>query len=245
MTVLEAHKELKHIEEYSYGNSDTSNQIIKGDNNEVLDLLQENYTKKVKCIYIDPPYNNGESYNHYHDDKEHEEWLADIKNTLEKLKPFLADDGSIWISIDDSEMHYMKVAADSVFGRKNFIHTIVWQQRKTRENRKVFSNNHEYILLYAKNPDKFKQSRNKLPPSDELLARYKNPDDDPRGPWQSVSANVQAGHASPNQFYEIQAPNGKTHEPPNGRCWAYNQERKKKLKKIISGLEKMVLGYQE
>ncbi|MFW6028803.1 MAG: site-specific DNA-methyltransferase, partial [Halanaerobiales bacterium] len=136
--------------------------------------------------------------------------------------------GSIWISIDDNEVHYLKVAADEVFGRNSFITTIIWQQRTSRENRKVFSNNHEYILVYAKKPDEFKESRNLLPPSKEMLSRYKNLDDDPRGPWQSVSAHVQAGHASKNQFYEVVAPNGKRHTPPNGRCWAYNKERMEK-----------------
>ncbi len=133
----------------------------------------------------------------------------------------------MWISIDDTEVHYLKVVADRVFGRGNFITTIVWQQRTTRENRSVFSNNHEYILVYSRNPQLFKRSRNLLPPSAEQLSRYKNPDNDPRGPWQSVSANVQAGHAVASQFYTIVAPNGKVHGPPNGRCWAYNEERMK------------------
>lgn len=149
-------------------------------------------------------------------------------DVLFKLKPLLSIDGSVWISIDDSEMHYLKVAADKVFGRKNFITTIVWQQRTTRENRKVFSNNHEYILVYAKNPEAFGKNRNLLPSTSEVVERYKNPDNDPRGLWQSVSANVQAGHASCAQFYKLRAPNGKIHEPPHGRCWVYNEIRMKK-----------------
>ncbi len=215
---------LKHIEEHSYGAKNTENLIIKGDNLKVLTILKDKFKNKVKCIYIDPPYNNGEKYTHY-DDKIHGEWLENIKCRLEKMKPLLSDDGSIWISIDDNEVHYLKVLADQVFGRKNFITTIIWQQRTTRENRKVFSNNHEYILVYAKNPDEFKKSRNLLPPTEEMIKRYKNPDNDPRGSWQSVSLNVQDGHASQSQFYEIIAPNGKVHSPPKGRCWAYNQEK--------------------
>lgn len=196
--------------------------VIQGENIDVLDCLLLDYQKKVKCIYIDPPYNNGENYTHY-DDTIHDQWLSDISKRLEKLHKFLAPNGSIWISIDDGEMHYLKVAADRIFGRNNFITTIVWQQRTTRENRKVFSNNHEYILVYAKDKKNFLKSANKLPASQEMIDRYKNPDNDPRGRWQSVSLNVQAGHAVKSQFYEISSPNGKLHSPPNGRCWAYNK----------------------
>lgn len=214
-------------EQYSYGNPITDNMIIQGDNHIVLDIMKEQLLNQVKCIYIDPPYNNGERYTHYDDVKDHELWLHDITETLNKLEPLLCDEGSIWISIDDNEVHYLKVAADQVFGRKNFIATIVWQHRTTRENRKLFSNNHEYILVYARNPKAFKRSRNLLSITPEILSRYKNPDNDPRGPWQSISANVQAGHAVENQFYELVAPNGKRHALPNGRCWTTNEIRMK------------------
>ena len=205
-----------------------SNTIIQGDSHKVLPRILHTHTNKVKCIYIDPPYNNGEQYNHYVDDTTHERWQQNIYRTLSHLRPLLRKDGSIWISIDDNEVHYLKIIADGVFGRKNFLTTIVWQQRTTRENRKCFSNNHEYLLVYAANPLEFHKSRNLLPPSSDQLARYKNPDSDPRGPWQSVSLNVQAGHAVESQFYTLVAPNGKKHTPPNGRCWAYSQERMKR-----------------
>ena len=191
----------------------------------MLNSILPHYTESIRCIYIDPPYNNSERYNHYDDDLGHARWIQEITKRLEILSEFLTPDGSIWISIDDQEMHYLKVAADRVFGRSNFVTTIVWQQRKSRENRRVFSNNHEYILVYAKNPSKFKKSRNSIDITTEVKARYKNPDADLRGPWQSVSANVQAGHATPAQFYEVVAPNGKRHSPPNGRCWAHNKDR--------------------
>lgn len=217
---------LKKIDKYSISNENSnSNLIIQGDNLEVLDFLQSKYSRTVKCIYIDPPYNNGESYTHYDDQSSHEEWLNNISSILRKLKPLLRKDGSIWISIDDSEVHYLKVEADKVFGRNNFITTIIWQQRTTRENRKLFSNNHEYILAYCIDKKSFSQVRNLLPLTDEILARYKNLDNDPRGLWQSVSANVQAGHAVNSQFYEIISPSGKKHNPPNGRCWVYNKAR--------------------
>ncbi len=199
--------------------------IVQADNRIVLKDIQELYSRHVDCVYIDPPYNNGERYNYYIDNASHSEWMERMRVTLELLKNLLKEDGSIWISIDDGEMHYLKVLCDEIFGRDKFITTIIWQQRNTRENRTTFSNNHEYLLVYSPNPEAFKRRRNLLPMTSEILARYSNPDGDPRGPWQSVTANVQAGHAVPTQFYEIVAPNGKRHNPPQGRCWVYNQER--------------------
>jgi adenine-specific DNA-methyltransferase len=216
-------KDLKLIKNLSStSGQEATRKIIQGENLDVLDLLAKDYTEKIKCIYIDPPYNNGENYTHY-DDSVHEEWIVEIKKRLRKLKPLLTSDGSIWISIDDSEVHHLKVAADEIFERNNFVTTIIWQQRTTRENRKIFSNNHEYILVYAKNKLLFSKSINKLEGNDEQIARYKNPDNDKRGPWQSVSLNVQAGHAVKSQFYELLSPNGKIHNPPKGRCWVYNK----------------------
>lgn len=170
-------------------------------------------------------YNNQERHYHYHDSLDHRSWLDQTTARIEILAEFLRDDGSLWISIDDREVHYLKVACDQILGRKNFVTTIVWQQRTTRENRKVFSNNHEYLLVYAKDIKKFSKTRNSLMLTPEVRGRYKNPDNDPRGPWQSVSANVQAGHATPAQFYKLEAPNGKLHVPPSGRCWVYTMEK--------------------
>lgn len=212
----------------SIGNQDSRNILIKGNNIDILPELVREYGGKVKCVYIDPPYNNGDKYHYYNDKVSETSWLRDIRNILEYLKILLTKDGSVWISIDDSEMAYLKVEADKVFGRENFATTIVWQQRKTRENRAVFSRNHEYILVYAKNIKQFKKSRNLLPVGNDFIdSRYKNPDNDPRGPWQSVSASVQAGHAVSSQFYTIVSPSGIEHNPPKGRCWVYNEERMK------------------
>ena len=213
------------IAKLSYGETGTGNTLIQGENLPVLDTLQREYTGKVQCVYIDPPYNNQERYRHYRDTGKHSAWLKRTVAQLRAIKPLLSTDGSLWISIDDRELHYLKVAADEVFGRKNFVTTIVWQQRTTRENRKVFSNNHEYLLVYAVDKGKFRKRRNRLPAGPKLLARYKNPDSDPRGPWQSISANVQAGHATTSQFYELVAPSGKTYHLPEGRCWVYTEEK--------------------
>lgn len=205
----------------------TDNAIIQGDNRLALELLNQRYQGKVRCAYIDPPYNNQEHYTHYTDDQDHEGWLADVVACVKQIKSLLSPDGSLWISIDDRQVHYLKVALDAIFKRENFVSTIVWQQRTTRENRKVFSNNHEYLLVYARDLRKFKDKRGLLEWDDVVLSRFKNPDNDPRGAWQSVSANVQAGHATKNQFYNVIAPNGQRHKPPKGRCWVYNEGRMK------------------
>lgn len=209
------------------GKIDCPHILVQGNNHSVLKKMQKNYKKSIDCIYIDPPYNNGEKYKYYLDSLAHEEWIKNMRITLSLLLELLKDDGSIWISIDDAELYYLKILCDEIFGRKCFIANIVWQQRNTRENRKIFSNNHEYILVYSKKPNEFKKKRNLLPMTEEILSRYSNPDNDPRGPWQSVTANVQDGHAVKSQFYQIIAPNGKKHNPPKGRCWVYNEQRMK------------------
>lgn len=207
-------------------NVDSENLIIKGDSKNVLPALLESYESKIKCAYIDPPYNNGDKYLYYSDSISHQLWLDGIRAIVEQIKELLTEDGSIWVSIDDSEMCYLKIMMDEVFGKQNFTATIVWQHRTTRENRRVFSYNHEYILVYSKDIKKFKKSRNLLPFVDnKILDRYKNPDNDPRGPWQSTAANVQGGHGTKSQFYTLIAPNGKKHNPPKGRCWIYTKER--------------------
>jgi adenine-specific DNA-methyltransferase len=216
---------LRHVPRLSCGERATGNAIIRGENLSVLRALLPTWEAAVRCIYIDPPYNNGETYTHYADDFGPEQWLSDIRARLEALAPLLRRDGSIWISIDDRQVHYLKVEADRIFGRHNFVATVVWQQRATRENRRALSPNHEYVLVYSKELKQFTLSCNRVPANPDLLQRYKNPDNDPRGPWQSISANVQAGHATSSQFYTLRAPGGKLHTPPKGRCWVYTKEK--------------------
>lgn len=225
ITPVPAETALKRVAHHSVGDRQSGNKLIHGDNLEVLTLLVEQMPESVRCAYLDPPYNNGESYLHYFDSMDHDEWIESVTKRLHQVKRLLRTDGCVWISIDDSELHYLKVAADGVFGRTNFVGTVVWERRTTRENRKAFSRNHEYLLVYAKNAPTWSKSRNTLPLNDEVKERYKNPDHDPRGPWQSVSANVQDGHATPQQFYGVQAPNGTIHWPPKGRCWVYSEAK--------------------
>jgi adenine-specific DNA-methyltransferase len=216
---------LEQVDDLSRGSDATGNRLVHGDNLEVLEWASDDLIGKVRCVYIDPPYNNREVYSHYDDRQSHAAWLAGMEARIEALAPLLRDDGSLWISIDDNELHYLKVLADGILGRAQFVTTIAWEHRTSRENRRVFSHNHEYLLVYAKDQDRFKATRNLAPLSDEILARYKNPDDDPRGPWQSVSLTAQSGHGTPGQFYEVEAPNGRRHLPPKGRCWVYNEKR--------------------
>ena len=213
------------VEKWSSNGLLSGNHLIQGDNLFVLENLAKTHKGKVRCVYLDPPYNNGDSYQHYFDSMGHEEWLESITQRLKKILPLLASNGSVWISIDDSELHYLKVAADKIFGRDNFIGTVIWERRTTRENRRVLSRNHEYLLAYAKDLKVWSQSRNALPLTEEVTKRYRNLDEDPRGPWQSVSANVQDGHATPQQFYQLEAPGGKVHEAPKGRCWVYSKPK--------------------
>jgi len=201
------------------------NLLIQGDNLLALKALEQQYSGKVKCVFIDPPYNTGSAFTHYDDGLEHSLWLSLIRDRLEVLRALLAEDGSLWITIDDNEAHYLKVLCDEVFGRGNFVATIIWEKRTTRENRRVFSFKHDFVLLYAKQKTIFDTIRNPLALNDAVLDRYKNPDNDHRGSWQSVSANAQAGHGTASQFYTLIAPNGKAHNPPKGTCWRYTKSR--------------------
>jgi adenine-specific DNA-methyltransferase len=213
------------IDDLSYGSGSSPNRLIHGDNLDVLRAIGRDLTGTVRCVYLDPPYNNRERYGHYDDRLSHERWLASMRSRLELLADLLSDDGSLWISIDDNEVHYLKVLADEVFGRQKFVTTIAWEHRTTRENRRVFSNNHEYLLVYARDLERFKERRNPVGLSDDVLRRYKNPDNDPRGPWQSISLTAQGGHGTKSQFYEFIAPNGRRHKPPKGRCWIFTKQR--------------------
>lgn len=212
----------------SLKNKKTIQTIFEGDNSIILPQLIHKYAGSVDCVYIDPPYNNGEAYNFYDDYGNHSHWMCEMSRCLKNLWSLISEDGSIWISIDDNELYSLKILCDELFNRNSYVATIIWQQRNTRENRSIFSTNHEYLLVYSPNPSLYKTKRHLLPVSDELRRRYSNPDNDPRGPWQSVSANVQDGHAVPSQFYTIIAPNGKKHNPPAGRCWVYNKDRMEK-----------------
>ncbi|MBU2708643.1 site-specific DNA-methyltransferase [Zooshikella marina] len=194
------------------------NILIQGDNLLALKALEQKYAGQVKLVYIDPPYNTGSAFDHYDDGLEHSMWLSLIAERLKLLWTLLhPTEGTLWVSIDDREMAYLKIVLDEICGRDCFIASNIWQKRYSRENREAIGDSHEYILVYAKNAAAFKQIRNPLPLGDKQLKLFKNPDNDPSGPWQSVSLTAQGYR--PNQMYEIVAPNGKKHRPPEGSCW--------------------------
>jgi adenine-specific DNA-methyltransferase len=201
------------------------NRLIFGDNLLALKALEQEFAGKVKCVFIDPPYNTGSAFEYFDDGLEHSIWLGFMRDRLEVIRRLLSEDGSIWITIDDNEVHYLKVLCDEIFGRTNFVANMVWEKRTSRENRRVFSFNHDHLLVYGKTKAEFERVRNPLGLSSEVLSRYKNLDNDPRGAWQSVSANAQAGHATPSQFYRLTLPSGREIDPPKGRCWLYTKER--------------------
>lgn len=208
--------------EYSYGDPQSENMLIQGDNLLALKALEQDYAGKVKCIYIDPPYNTGNAFEHYDDGVEHSLWLNLMKPRLDILRNLLSNDGSIWISIDADESHYLKVLCDMVFGRQNFVDEVIWQRAYSPINlKKTLSRSHDTILVYAKNSIGFEL--NKLPRSEDQNKAYKNPDNDPRGVWKSSDLSV--GPAIESNIYEITTPSGRTVLPPKGRSWVLNKDR--------------------
>ncbi len=216
---------LKANAELSYGEQ-SENMIIKGDNLEALQALLPYYKGQVKCIYIDPPYNTGNAFEHYDDNLEHSQWLSLIYPRLELLRDLLSEGGSIWISIDDDECHYLKVICDEVFGRKNFINNVIWEKKFAPQNDvKWLSDSHDHILCYAK--DKEKWHPNLLPRTEEMNARYKNLDNDPRGVW--TSDNLLRKDIQPSGMYKIITPSGRVCEPSQGASWRVNEEKFKEM----------------
>ena len=193
------------------------NRLIFGDNLLALKALEAEFAGKVKCVFIDPPYNTGSAFTHYDDGLEHSIWLGLMRDRLEIIRRLLADDGSLWITIDDNEAHYLKVLCDEIFGRANFVGNIVWQKRYSRENRVILGDAHDHMLIYARDASRLRGAFNKLPLEEKQRQVYKNPNSDPKGPWRGVSLAAQGYR--PNQMYTITAPNGKQHKPPAGSCW--------------------------
>lgn len=196
------------------------NRLIRGDNLLGLKALEQEFAGKVKCIFIDPPYNTGSAFEHYDDGLEHSIWLSLIRARLELLWKLLRNDGSLWITIDDREMPYLRVLLDEVCGRKSFVAQIVWQKRYSRDNNSAIGDVHDYVICYARDPDRFKAVRNKVEPDSKTRASYRNSksDPDPKGPWRLIPMNGAGLRA--NQQYPVTTPSGKVIYPPEGRHWS-------------------------
>src|SRR5690348_5149683 len=223
---------LEEVPDLGYGDRDAGNMLIQGDNLDALKALLPFYAGQVKCIYIDPPYNTRSAFEQYDDNLEHTNWLAMMWPRLEMLRDLLAEDGSIWVSIDDNEGHYLKVIMDEVFGRQNFVAANVWQKRYSRENREIIGDVHEYILVYCRSIEKFKETRNRVPLDEAQAKIYRNPENphesDPTKRWRGLPMTAQGYR--PNQMYVITAPNGTQHRPPEGRCWSMIEPEFEKLR---------------
>jgi len=201
------------------------NQLIFGDNLLALKALEAEFAGKVKCVFIDPPYNTGSAFTHYDDGVEHSIWLSLMRDRLEIIRRLLSEDGSLWITIDDNEAHYLKVLCDEVFGRRNFVVNALWQKRTSPDARLSIGDAHDHILIYAKNKDRF--SLNRLSLSEEQTSQFKNPDNDYRGSWTSTDFTAQGWR--PNQMYKITTTAGVEYEPPAGRCWSNIESEFKRL----------------
>lgn len=186
--------------------------LIRGDALNALTSLSglpefaAQYLGKVKLAYIDPPFNTQQSFLDYDDALEHSVWLTMLRDRLHQIKALLRRDGTVWLHLDDSEMHRARCVLDEVFGPENFVATIIWQKSYTRENRKDISTQHDYIIVYAVDTNEWKRTRNLLPSSEAQKARYSNPDSDPRGPWKATPMHAQGGHGTEAQFYALTTP---------------------------------------
>lgn len=203
--------------------------LINSENFQAMELLQEKYQEKVKCVYIDPPYNiDGDGFV-YKDNFRDSTWLSMMNERLSIGKNLMSQDSPIFISIDDTEQSNIKSLCDSNYGNENFYAQVIWQKRTSPDARYNLGAAHDFITVYAKDKESFKGSINKLELSEERASQYKNPDNDPRGDWASVDITGQTGHATEGQFYKITTPGGKEMYPPKGRCWALAESTFKDL----------------
>ena len=219
------------------------NLIVHGDNLHALKALLPVYAGKIKCIYIDPPYNTGNENWVYNDNvnspmmktwlkknspidvedlERHDKWLCMMWPRLHLLKELLAEDGAIFISIDDNEQHRLRLILDDIFGNINFVTNIIWQKKFSPQNdAKYFSDNHDFVICYAKDKEKWRPIL--LPRTEKHNKRYSNPDNDPRGPWSSGGLDVKTYQEEYD--YPITTPSGRVVNPPKGTCWRCSREK--------------------
>jgi adenine-specific DNA-methyltransferase len=224
-SALTPYRLLEPVASLSYGEEDSSNMLIEGDNLDALKALLPYYAGQVKCIFIDPPYNTRSAFEHYDDNLEHAKWLSMMYPRLELLRELLAEDGSIWITLDDAEAHYLKVIMDEIFLRKNFVSTLIWEKADSpRNSARQFSSDHDFIFVYSKN-DEWRPR--KLPRDEKSNAIYTNPDNDPRGPW--LPGDPYANKPYSKGTYTLTGPTGRTFSPPPGRFWRISEDKLREL----------------
>lgn len=200
--------------------------LVLGEALDALETWRDDHLASVELALLDPPYNTRSRFHHYADQSSHDQWLANRRRDVEALLPLLAPTGSLWMHLDDSEMHYAKVMLDELFGRANFVGTVVWQKTLSRENRTDLSATHEYLLVYSRDRARWRARRNLLPYGNEQLARYTNADGDPRGPWTSGDMTAKAGPGRrAAQFYDVTLPSGRVVEPAPGMAWRFTPDR--------------------
>lgn len=221
--LLEDPQKSHHAKQRVSDNDIFDNRLIFGDNLLALKALEQEFAGKIKCVYIDPPYNTGSAWDHYEDGLEHSLWLSMMRERLVLLNRLLREDGAIWISIDDHESHYLKVLMDEIFGRQNFVSNVIWQKMfSPKSTARHLSDMHDHILLFAR--DKEKWTRNLLPRREEHNKNYKNPDNDPRGLW--TSGDLSARNYYSVGIYPITAPSGRVISgPPKGMYWRVSKEK--------------------
>jgi adenine-specific DNA-methyltransferase len=205
------------------------NQLIFGDNLLALKALEADYAGKIKCVFIDPPYNTGSAFAQYDDGVEHSLWLKLMRDRIRLIHRLLAEDGSLWVTLDDNESHYFKVMCDEIFGRNNFVANVIWQKKYAPANDAIWlSDSHDHVLVFAKNKQVWRPEL--LPRSEKSNAAYKNPDNDPRGPWRADNYKCnKSATERPNLYYMIKNPNtGEEIWPQKTAVWRYSQEAHKK-----------------
>ena len=241
---------LNDVPDLACGEPGAGNLIVEGDNLEALKALLPYYAGQVKCIYIDPPYNTGNEGWVYNDNvrspiieewlgktvgKEgetldrHDRWLCMMYPRLALLREFLREDGSIWISLDDNEIHALRYLMDEVFGPSKFVAQVCWESRYSRSNDASLSVSHNFLLVYSRDPDLWKETRNRLTRNADQAAQYKNPDNDPKGPWRAIPWD--APNIRENLEYPIVTPTGKIRKPPAGRCWSRTEDQWNEIEK--------------
>ncbi len=208
--------------------TDERNLLIEGDALHALTALNripelaDRYAGQIRLVYIDPPFNTGQAFANYDDNLEHSVWLSMLRDRLVQIKPLLAANGSIWVHLDDAEVHRCRCVMDEVLGASNFVASIVWEKDKGRRNDTDISSVHDTLLAYATDPGRWRKERNLLERSEAQTARYRNPDDDPRGPWlQGDNGTAKSGTESLR--YPIKVPSGREVLPPAGNYWRFSK----------------------